>query len=207
MERTVSVTGEGRSSQQPTRANITLGVQVVNPRPDLALGEAGLKVNALIEALLAEDIARADIKTQTYRLMPEVIRDANGRPTSKQQYRMIQTFDVIVRDLQRLPAVVGAAATAGVTNVDDIAFGVANPEVLAERARVAAMTDARTKAEGLAQEVGLQLGHAISIREGGAGGPTPGPMARSFSVEAGQMPGGMFENVARVEVVFEMREG
>lgn len=207
--RTVTVVGEGRASQPPSRANLTLGVQVVHARPDVALTEVSTKVNALIDALLVEEIARTDITTLAYRLMPEITRDEQGRPTGKTQYRMLQTFDVVVRDLQRLPSIVGAAARAGITNVDDIQFGVSSPETLAERARIAAMNDARDKAEVLAQQVGLQLGHAVSIRESGYGGGPPVPMMRMMSAEAGigEIPGGSFERVVTVEVAFELQEG
>ena len=207
VERTVTVVGEGRASQPPSRANLTLGVQVVHARPEVALTEVSTKVNALVEALLVEDIARTDITTLTYRLVPEVVRDEQGRPSGKTQYRMIQTFDVVVRDLQRLPTIVGAAARAGITNVDDIQFGVSSPETLAERARIAAMNDARDKAEVLAQQVGLRLGHAVSIRESGYGGGPPVPMMRVMSAEQGEVPGGMFERVVTVEVSFELQEG
>jgi len=204
--RTVAVTGEGRASEPPGEASLTLGVQVVDARADRALGQVGLRVDALLDALVEEGIPRTDIRTSAYRLVPETVRDEKGRPTGETRYRMIQTFDVEVRELQRLPAIIGAASDAGVTNIDDIAFGVGNAGVLREQARVAAMKDARGKAETLAQEVGMRLGHAVSIREGTSGGPTPMPRMQTMSTESAQVPGGMFEEVVRVEVVFELSE-
>ena len=59
--------------------------------------------------------------------------------------------------------------------VNNVSFAVDEPEQFFDEAREKAVTDARERAEQLADLAGVELGDPLSISESRGGGPTPFP--------------------------------
>jgi uncharacterized protein YggE len=79
-----------------------------------------------------------------------------------------------VRTLDSLGRVIDDALAAGATTLDGVTFRTADPASAEAAARVAAVRDARAKAEALATEAGVALGDVVSVAEvAPGGGPRP----------------------------------
>lgn len=84
-------------------------------------------------------------------------------------YRVSNTVQVTIRELNKLGAILGATTGAGANNVWGIQFDIEDPSKLEADARQKAMTQARQRAEQLAELAGVKLGRVISVGESGGG--------------------------------------
>jgi uncharacterized protein YggE len=83
----------------------------------------------------------------------------------------------VIRDIERVGQAIDAALTSGATNVDRMAFRVADPSAAEREAREAAIADAHAKAETFARAAGVTIGGVAAIIESGA--PVPYPIGIS----------------------------
>jgi uncharacterized protein YggE len=114
-------------------------------------------------------VARADIRTAGLQVQPEY--EYSDRAPRLTGQSVSHQYVVTVRALDLLGRVIDDALAAGATTLDSVAFRTADPARAEAAARVAAVGDARSRAEALATEAGAQLGEVLSIveREGGLG--------------------------------------
>ncbi len=84
---------------------------------------------------------------------------------------------VTVRDLAVLGAVIDGALTAGATSLDGLAFRVEDPREPERAARVAAVAEARQRADVLAEAAGVTIAAVGDIVEGGVPPTWPQPKA------------------------------
>ena len=118
---------------------------------------------------------------------------------------MNNNLGITVRELSKVGAVLDAAIGAGANSIQGVRFSLAEPEPLQSDARAAAVTNARAKAEELAELTGVTIGHVVSVSEvvgnggyygsnfdslnslkmgmGGAGPITPGELELSLDLE------------------------
>jgi uncharacterized protein YggE len=131
-------------------------------------------MQALLDALADEGVARADMRTQFVSLFPRYAEQPQpaGLPEVA-GYTATNNVEVRVRDLDQLGQLLDAAVAAGGNTISGIRFVAGEDADLDQQARAAAMDDARAKAEQLAALAGASLGPVISIREGAAA-PIPG---------------------------------
>jgi hypothetical protein len=175
--RSISVTGTGRVKAEPDVADVNLGVTKQGEDAKSASGEAATTMDAVIGALLAAGIAEADIQTTTLSLYP--IYDYDESPPDIEGWEASNQVNVTVRDIESVGDVVDAATAAGATNVNGITFRVDDPTAAEATARSAAVADARTKADQLAADAGVNIIGIVSISESGGQAPQPIFMARS----------------------------
>jgi uncharacterized protein YggE len=124
-------------------------------------------------------------------------------------YNASNTLHVTVRDLSKLGDVLSRAVEAGANRAWGISLEIDDDALLVEKARAAAVADARAQAAALAKQAGVTLGKVISIADAGAGGPTP-PMAGRFAVmEMNRVPTetGQLAVQRQVQVVFAIEAG
>jgi uncharacterized protein YggE len=74
-------------------------------------------------------------------------------------------LSVRVRDLARTGEILDRMVSLGSNSVNGISFGVADPGPFEDRARQAAVADARARAELYAASAGLKLGEIVLISE------------------------------------------
>lgn len=203
MDRTITVTGRGRVSVAPDTAEVRLGVVATRPTvADARQAAAGISTRVLA-ALRAADVDPADIQTESLAVQPEYEYEPSGPRLKGQQ--VAHRYAITVRDLSALGAVIDDALAAGASTLDGVAFRHREPMELERQARIAAMADARSRAELLATEGGVALGAVLSIAEGDGGAPPrPLPMAKLAMAEAAPTPveAGSVEVEAAVTVVF-----
>ncbi len=81
------------------------------------------------------------------------------------KYSLTQTVRVKIRDFTKTSEIIGALAPMGINKVSQISFGIDDPEVYRAQARAEAIEKAKAKAQVMAQQLGVSLGHLVSISE------------------------------------------
>jgi uncharacterized protein YggE len=219
--RTISVSGQGRVSAAPNRAEISVGVVSRAATAREALAENNQRTTALHQLLKDRGIAAKDVQTSQFAVYP--------LPSQPQQYQAPQppgesapkipgyqvhnTVRVTVRDLTKLGLLLDSVVAGGANQVYGVSLRSDDETLLCE-ARKRAMADARKKAALLAGEAELDLGPPISIREeagpysyGYLAAPAPPPGALAMATPAASVPvaPGEQETSVTVHVVYELK--
>lgn len=161
----IIVSGEGKATAKPDLAQISLGVSKLADTVEQARSEAASSLDAMIQTLRANGVAKDDIQTQQFNIAPEYDY-SNGRQLLK-GFRVTNVLVAKIRDIDKTGKVVDDAVTAGGDNaqVQGISFTIDKPEDLQRQARERAVADAKSKAQTLAGATGVSVGDPIAISE------------------------------------------
>lgn len=163
------VTGEGKVSATPDIAKVTLGIQENGISLKTVQDTVNKKSKALTDSLKKLGVGEKDIKTTSYNVYPQYDYTApNSRITG---YQVSTSYEVTVRDFDKVNDVLVEATTAGANTTSGIAFEV-NDETKAKKlqeAREEAVAKAKEKAQGLAKAAGISLGKIINVSESQGG--------------------------------------
>lgn len=179
--KSIHVTGTGSVTAEPDIATIYLGVSVEKETVEAAREEAASAMTAVIDALKDNDIAETDIQTENFSVYPQYDYTDMGRVL--RGYRVNNTVNAKVRELDKLSDIIDDATTAGgdIVVVNSIQFMIEDPTPLQAQARTLAVQDAEAKARTLAEAGGVTLGKPITITETSwTGGP---PVAYAETAE------------------------
>ncbi len=162
------VTGEGKVTAVPDIALLRLGIEAQETTVAEAQAEAAAAMGEVMTALVDNGVAEPDIQTQYFR-----IRQVRRWDEEKEQeivigYRVTNTVNAKIRDIEEVGAIIDAVAVAGgdLTRIDSISFSIDDPSIYHEEAREKATADAEAKAEQLAELAGVELGKPTYISEG-----------------------------------------
>ena len=123
--------------------------------------------------LLGEfDIADKDIQTRNFSVYPQQQYDNTGQLTGI-TYVVDNTVFVTIHDLDTLGDVLDAAVSAGANSINNVQFDVADRSAALSEARQAAVENAQTQAQELADAAGVGLGPLMSIQAYGSNYPIP----------------------------------
>ena len=163
--KTISLTGAGSAAAQADQATIDLGVQVTADLASEAIGENADAMSAVIEAIKALGISEDDMITTSYSVYPQYDWTDTGRVFKG--YTVTNLVQVTVKDLDIVGDVIDAAAEAGANQINGITFGLSDEmrEELKNNAYIAALTDAQSKAELIADTLGLSISGVQSVTE------------------------------------------
>ena len=155
--RTISVSGSGQVTLVPDIARINIGV---NSKADLvttAVNKNNKQAQAITDALLKKGIEAKDIQTANFNVYPMNRYDNMGNMTGV-EYSVDNTLYVTVRDLKSLSEILDAAIKAGANQINGISFDIEDRAAAQKQARDLALQDAETKAQEVADTVGVTLG-------------------------------------------------
>ena len=195
--RTITVVGEGRVSMEPDIALINVGVEARAKTVSEAKDEVDTQMADIAHALQSAGVAEKDIQTSSYYIhyMRESI--PNGRVGSaleiQEEYSVSNMVRVTVREVGKAGDVLDAVVQAGANQVYGVSFTVSDESTWKSHARAKAITDARSRAQELANLADVGLGEVISVSEiiggmsipslmgaegpkGGVGGINPGEL-------------------------------
>ena len=163
--KTISLTGAGSAAAQADQATIDLGVQITADSASVAIGENADAMSAVIQAIKLLGISEDDIVTTSYSVYPQYDWTESGRVFKG--YTVTNLVQITVKDLDIVGDVIDAAAEAGANQINGISFGLSDEmrEELKTNAYIAALTDAQTKAELIAETLGLSLSGVQSVTE------------------------------------------
>lgn len=174
----VTVTGSGSVRAVPDRASFAFGVETQAPTARAALTANSAAIEKVIAALRAGGVAAADLQTAQVSLFPRT----DERGSAIVGYTASNTVSATIRELGRAGAVVDAAVEAGANTVSGPSLTRGDTSALYRQALRAAVADARTKAETLADASGRTLGGVTAMVETGTA--TPMPVAARDAVES-----------------------
>lgn len=204
---TLTVTGTGSVETTPDLATVSLGLTTNGATAGAAMSANTDALTAVIARLKATGIEDRDIQTSNLSLNPNWVMNATGTASEIQGYVATNMVTVRIRDLDKTGAVLDAAITDGANSLNGLTFGLQDPRPQQDAARREAVADALAIATLLSQAAGTKLGPILSIQEGGALQPMPGPMYRSMA-DAAPVPveAGSLDVSASVTLVFAIGE-
>jgi len=169
------VEGTGKSFVTPDIAKVSVGIEESGTSLKTVQDSVNRKSKDLTDTLKDLGIDEKDIKTTSYNLYPQF--DYSTPAPRLTGYRVSTTYEVTIRDFDKVNDALTAVTSAGANIIGGVAFEV-NDKTKKEKlqeAREMAVAEAKDKAEGLAKAAGVTLGKIINISE--AQGIEPRPIA------------------------------
>jgi uncharacterized protein YggE len=162
----ITVNGVGTSMVTPDAVRFFASVSVLAKTNKDALSEASKSANAVRAALKEQAIASKDITTSSLTVYPEY----NYFQDKGQQlvgYRTTQSFTIIVRKAESAGAVIDAVVNAGgdSVQVNGVSPFLVNGALATEKAREAAVADARSRANTYAKYLGTSINQIVYLTE------------------------------------------
>lgn len=176
--RTLALSGTGEATGVPDQLTFRLSARAKSDDVSTALGEAGGTLRRVLAALREAGVRGKDVRTTGLSVRPDYAYYSSGPPVLT-GYVATQSIAVLVRELGDAGATITAATRAGgnAVRLSGVDLRIGDREALLAEAREAAVEQARAKAEQYAAATGEALGPVLSVREVGARGGTPTPMA------------------------------
>ncbi|MET9257904.1 SIMPL domain-containing protein [Streptomyces sp. NPDC003717] len=184
----LSVYGAGSVRAEPRLARVRLAVDVLEPSPDRAFGEAGAAVARLRAVLRRHEIADTAVSGSRLELTSQ--HSGYGAERTFLGYACQAAYVVETEALDGLQQLIVDAVEAGAHRIDSVEFDVPDKPVLRDEARRRAVAAARRKAEVYAEAAGVRLGVVLHIQDvdaeyaaqryrghGGGGGDSSGDLA------------------------------
>ena len=170
--RSIHVSGTGKVSVEPDKADLILSVEVQAKTAEAAKTQAAVAMDALIKSLKDADVAGRDIQTRSISLYPNYSSDTANKITG---YQLTNQIAVCIRDLNKATDIIDNAVQAGgnSTRVQGMSFGIENPERALAEAREKAYVNAKTIGQQYAKLAGVTLGTPLHISEGTDVTPVP----------------------------------
>jgi uncharacterized protein len=165
----IVVTGSGAVATTPDKAQLSLGVS-----SDARSASAALRANAadmtkVIAAVKAQGIAAADIQTQLVSLSPRFTQNGEGIAG----YTATNSVTVTLRVPTKAGPAIDAAVDAGANQISGPDLSRGDQNALYRQALRAAVSNARAKAQAIAEASGLTLRRITEVTENTAGPPLP----------------------------------
>jgi hypothetical protein len=187
IQRTISITGEGKVTAIPDIALVSLGLTTEKKNISDAQAENSKTMNSLIEKLKGLNIAKEDIKTVNYSIYP-AYDWTDGRQVLR-GYTVSQDVQVKIRKTDQVDEVLKIAGDLNLNQIGGLTFDIDNPENYKQDARIKALENAKEKADALAKVMGVKLGKVISFSESEGYVPAPYPMyAKAEGIGGGGAP-------------------
>ena len=203
--RQVTVVGSGEVKGIPDTLTANVSIEFTAPDATTAMNQASARQQAVIDALAASGIDRADISTTNVTLQPQF--GGGDRPTII-GYQANNSISVKIRRLDAASQTLALIGTTGgdATRINSVSYSIEDDSQMVKDARTRAFDDAKDRAEQYAQLSGLTLGDVISISESAGTTPpvpVPTPMPRA-AMEAVPLEPGQQSVAFSVTVIWEL---
>jgi uncharacterized protein YggE len=168
---TISASGSATESRAPDQAEVSLGVQAVGKTSAEAQDALNKVMEKVIKAVKDTQLAQLVVQTQGLTLQPEYEREENNsrsRAPKITGYRAGNTIHARTSEVDKVGTVIDAGVAAGANQVWGISFSLKDNAAARHDAIVKATADARTRAEAIAEGLGVKLGRVLAATTGGA---------------------------------------
>ncbi len=207
-ETLLTISATGQSARAPDIATISAGVLTQASDARTAMQQNANNMTRVIAALKQAGISERDIQTANINLSPQ-FRYGDNKPPQLTGYQASNTVNVKLRKLDKSGDVLDALVSQGANQINGPQFGLDKPEAAEDEARIAAIKDARARANLYADATGLRVKRIVSISEGGQGYQPPYPMpmmhksAEAADVSTPVSPGEL-RTLVSITVTFEL---
>lgn len=210
--RMITVNGTGTAEVQPDRA--TLRMSIIAREATLAAAQkaAADVTTRVLKMTDRMNIDRDQVDTTGASVRPDYRWNRDKEEQELRGYIAERQISVVIKDLERLGAVVEGAVDAGVNQVSPPHLDSSKRKQTYRKALRAAADDAKENALQLADALGAKLGAVISINSGSNAPQPPVPYAANVRAMAAESDAGESYNAAdlsfnaTVTVVFELTE-
>jgi uncharacterized protein YggE len=185
-DRTILVTGEGESAATPDQVEFIVGIDVTEAKVEAAKTKSDEAMRRILAITKDFKIDGRDVQSDYLRVQPiqDSSYNASGKPTRPViSFNARRDIRILLRDIKQYDGLMAAIFNSGANNLHSLEFKSSAQPKLEGEARVAALKDAKAKAEAMAQQMGLKLGRARSIAEG-LRDPEPGPRTKTMMMES-----------------------
>lgn len=209
--RTLAVSATDTVRVTPDRVTVRFAVVTRGREPEAVRQQNAEAARRALDAVRALGIPERQIQLRTLRLNEDV-EFRNGRRV-RVGFIARRDVEVIIDDLDRLPAVVARVVDEGANEFGGIQYDVRDRRALEDEALRRAAVRAREKADLLAAALGTSVIGVYDVSESGVHMPEPRPMyARTMAMdmataeagEPGAFAAGEIDVRATVSVRFEI---
>ncbi|MAR55910.1 MAG: hypothetical protein CMM93_01885 [Rickettsiales bacterium] len=207
--RQVSVTGEAKESLKPDLVSVSATVVGRDMDLDKAKSQHDDRLRNLLQVAKDFGISGKDLSTGYGSIQP-VWNWENNTQVFK-GYVVETSIDFRMRKLERTGELLEAIVKVKPERMQGPSYTIEETKPIQDRLRIAAVSDAKKRAEALAKETGMKLGSPVSISDSWR---MPQPMvkqmafAQELSARAAPVnpPEGEQEVQATVNIVYEIKE-
>jgi len=187
-ENTITFSDTGTIYAKPDLAVATASVISEDTTVAGALSANAKKMNAVIAAEKAEGVEEKDLKTTSFNISPRYEwRDQTYYYSGVRVlagYEVSQSLQIKIRDLEKVGTIIQKATDEGANEISNLQFTIDNEDELKKQAREQAIGKAKSKAEELANELGIRL---VGISNFSETGVTP----YYYDLEKAAVPAGL----------------
>lgn len=165
----VTVNGNGVVRIDPDMATVRLGVEIQARTAQEAQNQTNAVSQRLMDAITKLGIDRKDVQTSAFQLFPLMSEPRPGQTTPPvvTAYRATNIVTVRVNDLKKVGPVIDATVAVGGNTIQGIDFGLRDDSAARRDALKRAVLEAKSKAEAIAEALGVKLGAIYEAQEGG----------------------------------------
>ncbi|MEL4308356.1 SIMPL domain-containing protein [Joostella sp. CR20] len=193
----VSVVGEGIVKVTPDQVLIRVRVENEGTSAQQVKTENDVAIDKVLKYTKSMGIKESDVKTEYIN-----INKNYDYQTKEYKYVANQSISILLKDLSKYATFTEGLLNAGINRVDGVTFQSSDIESYNTKARIAAVKDAKKKAEEYAGVLGQTVGKALSISETGSVS-APQPIYRMEMMKASADASGSMETIAIGEMVIE----
>ncbi|HEY5648942.1 MAG TPA: SIMPL domain-containing protein [Nitrospiria bacterium] len=205
----IRVQGEATVSVVPDQVSMEVGIINEAKTAEAAAARNAKNMKGLIKNL--KDIlgSRGEIKTSAYSVRPVYKTEKKSGKRSLEGFSATNTIQIRTEDLSVLGRLVDAATDSGANRVDRLEFSSKDPSVPRNAALKIASRKAGTKAEAMADSLGVRIIRVLRAEEIPTERLDGNVKFRSAVADAGTVPlePGMIEVRALVELTVEIGAG
>lgn len=191
----LTVTGTAEVFATPDEAIVRLGVLQQAPTAQEAQVKANDVIQKLLSAAQSLKIAKENIQTSRMSLSPIYSNPGPNQPPRISGYQAQDQLSVRLKDFTLVGKVIDAGTAAGCNTVDGIDFQLRNSRGPRSNAYREAVADARSKADAIAEALGVKIMGVYDARTDSPGYVPPPrglgvmrmEMAAATPVEPGQL--------------------
>lgn len=177
------VNGSGEVSVVPDVAQVSVGIETETDSIQEAVSENSRKINNIVNYAQGLGIASEDIKTIEFSVEPQYQK--SGDQISVGNYKVNQTVQITIRNIDLTGEVLQSSLDAGANTVSDLTFVIDDSESYIAEARQMAIENAEIKAQEIASQLGVELGDIESYSESSYGVMRAAGGGESISIDAG----------------------
>ena len=164
-EARIIVIGDGSVSAAPDHARISSGVTTRAKTAKEASDANAKAMAAVLAALQSAGIEQKDIQTSRFSVQPIYTSPGPNMELRLTGFSVSNQVVVTIRQIDEVGDILDRLVTAGATDAGNVEFLHTDSSKTLDRAREAAMADARRKAELYAHAAGLTLGSVAWVTE------------------------------------------
>lgn len=198
----INVQGSGAIEVTPNAYSVTFVVEEEGDTVSKLNSQLNADLRQVVQFLLSQGIAEKHIQSMQVRLQPRYVNTPQGRV--QQGFSLSRDIIVTSTDLDTYDSVLDGVLKRGVDRIQQFNFIALSEQNAYELALVAAVKDAKQRAQLLAKELGIEVGEVVAISESGGNMPIPVMRAEAMAKDMSMSLPGQQRVEARINVTFKI---